>query len=197
MRRLAALACLPLLLAGCSTPAPAATPATVAPAASGPAATTQPGWLAGAGLAGLSATQVVETLDRSTTPRPLAFKASVRPGEVQLEQGGQAVTLTLPSDRFYLSIAPYVTHTHDCFHHSLATCRGELASTPAHVTIIAASGQVLADADVTTYSNGFVGFWLPRDVTGTVRVTTGGKTGEVSFATGQDSPTCLTTLRLT
>jgi hypothetical protein len=55
---------------------------------------------------------------------------------------------------------------------------------------------VLVDETRTTFENGFTGFWLPRDIEGTLRVTYDGKAGEVDFATDQDAPTCLTVVQL-
>lgn len=176
------------LLAGCSQ-APA-TPSV-------PAATAANDWLATHDLAGRSAADVVDTLDRDPRPRPLPVRASVTSDAVVISDGTRETTLPLDGNRFYLSVAPYVTRTHECYHHNLGTCQGELAGEDVHVTITDAAGAVLVDSDVTTYANGFVGFWLPRDITGTIRVQRGDLTGEVPIATASDSPTCLTTLQLT
>jgi hypothetical protein len=56
--------------------------------------------------------------------------------------------------------------------------------------------KVLVDETRTTFENGFTGFWLPRNIEGTLRVTYDGKAGETDFATDQNAPTCLTTLQL-
>jgi hypothetical protein len=58
-------------------------------------------------------------------------------------------------------------------------------------------GAVLVDESRTTFANGFVGLWLPRDFTGTLKITADGKTAESKVSTAEDAPTCLTTLRLT
>ena len=180
-------------LAGCSaqatTPAPAATTSAGAPAASDV--------LASLGLSGLSGQQIVEKLDQDPTARPLQLKASVRPDHVIVGDGKAETSVPLSgANEFYLSIAPFASQTHDCYFHSLATCKGELANTSVHVTITDAAGATLVDADATTYANGFVGFWLPRDISGTVTVTVDGKTGSVPFATGPEDATCLTTLQV-
>lgn len=123
--------------------------------------------------------------------------ASVRPGELLVSAGGEEFSLGVPEDRFYLSVAPYVDRTHDCFHHSLTTCTGELASTDVQVQIVdKTNDKVLVDETLTTFQNGFTGFWLPRNIDGTLWVTYDGKTGAIDFATDQDAPTCLTTLQL-
>lgn len=155
--------------------------------------------LARYGLQGLDATQIVDRLDRlGLAERPTDLKASVRPDQLELTWGKLVYALPLPADRFYLSVAPYVDTTHECFYHSLTTCKGELADQAVRVVVTDSThGTVLFDGARTTFDNGFVGFWLPRDITGTVTVTYGGRTGEVRFATDDHAPTCLTTLRLT
>ena len=113
--------------------------------------------------------------------------------------GTQEFSLDMPEDRFYLSVAPYVDQTHECFNHSLTTCMGELGSKGVQVQILDETNDkvLVADETRTTFKNGFVGFWLPRDIEGSIRVTYAGKTGVADFATGEAAPTCLTTLRLT
>lgn len=152
--------------------------------------------LAEQGLAGMSVEQIVTTLDASDRPRPLDIAASVQANQLLLSDGDQEVTLALPKDSFYLSIAPYLTTTHDCYYHSLATCQGELSRKPMQVTITADSGEVLVEREVTTGTNGFAGFWLPRNISGTIDVEYEGRTGSVGFATDSESPTCITTLQL-
>lgn len=47
----------------------------------------------------------------------------------------QEVTIDLPGEKPYVSIAPYVDTTHDCFYHSLTSCRGELGNEEVDVKI--------------------------------------------------------------
>ena len=93
-------------------------------------------------------------------------------------------------------MAPYENRTHDCYFHSLGTCQGELTNTDVHVTVVSEDGETLLDKDATTYANGFFGFWVPKDVKGTVTVTTEGKTGAVKFSSDAEGATCITTLQL-
>lgn len=176
--RLAAIGASLLLLAACSTASP------------------EESLQAELGFGGMDGREIVEQLDTSADERPLAFMASVREDEVLLGDGTQEVAVPLPEDELYVSIAPYVDQTHECYYHSLTTCQGELAEQPVSVTITADDGTVLVDEDATTYANGFIGFWLPRDVEGTVEVTYADKTGSVPFSTGEGDPTCLTTLQV-
>jgi len=189
-----------LLLAGCATdvdkptaPAPERVPASAsAPAGAG-------SLLARHGLAGKETVQVIDHLDRlALGDRPAGLGASVRVDRLVLSDETQEHALAIPGDRFYLSVAPYVTRTHECFYHSLTTCTGELAAEEIGITVVdGTSGEVLVDGTRTTFANGFVGLWLPRDIEGTLRVTHDGKVGETAISTGPDAPTCLTTLRLT
>ncbi|WP_030174039.1 CueP family metal-binding protein [Spirillospora albida] len=197
MKRLVfATAASALLLAGCaaSTDETATAPGTArsAPATGGPAP------LAAYGLAGKSAVEVIDHLDRmGLQERPADLRASVRPGELVVSNGGAETGLDIPGDRFYLSVAPYVERTHDCFYHSLTTCKGELGGKEVQAKITDdATGRVLADGTRTTYANGFVGFWLPRDIKATLRITYAGRTAEKKITTDEKAPTCLTTLRL-
>jgi hypothetical protein len=65
------------------------------------------------------------------------------------------------------------------------------------VTVVdAATGEVLVEEDTTLGANGFVGLWLPRDVDAELRVEHEGRVGTTTVSTGDDDPTCLTTLRL-
>ncbi|GIG30814.1 CueP family metal-binding protein [Cellulomonas marina] len=153
--------------------------------------------LADLGLDGLTGEEIVTQLDASTESRPLDFTASVREDEVLVGDGTTEVAVTLDDGQFYLSIAPYVESTHECFFHSLAGCQGELVEEPVEVRITDADGAVLIEESATTYSNGFVGYWLPEDVEGTVEITQGDLSGSVPFSTTEGSPTCLTTLQLT
>ncbi len=186
------------LVTACSpatSPGQAASPA-APPSASAPVATQDDAVLAALGLDGLTGAQIVERLDASPEARPLAMTASVREDAVLVGDGTTEVAVPLEDGRFYVSIAPYVSGTHECYFHSLATCQGELAGEDVEVTITASDGTVLVDEAATTYANGFVGFWLPEDVEGTIEVRQGELAGSVPFSTTPGSPTCVTTLKM-
>ncbi|MFC4056694.1 CueP family metal-binding protein [Planomonospora corallina] len=196
-----------LLLSGCAAQGgeTTATAPGAAPSAASSAPSTVPPVPAGAeallaayGLDGRSTVEIIDHLDRlGGIRRPADLRASVRPDELVLSGRGQEFSLPIPDDRFYLSVAPYTDRTHECFHHSLTTCTGELAARDVQVTITdEATGEALVDETRTTFANGFTGFWLPRGIDATLTVTYGGKTGETKIYTGQDAPTCLTTLQL-
>ena len=183
----AAAAILSLTLAGCSAP-DAATPDTPGTAL-----------LASHNLTDMSAREIVDTLDRmNVSDRPADLIASVQPNALVLTDNVTEVSLDMPDDVTYVSVAPFVSQTHECFYHSLTTCRGELSAQQIEVRFIDdATGNVILEETTTTFHNGFAGFWLPRNLSGTIEVTYDGKTGETPFSTANDAATCITTLQLT
>ncbi len=187
-----------LVLTGCSTDSdrPAETSSDTAAESPAPGALAQV--MSENSIDGMGAVELIDHLDRlGGSDRPTELMASVRPDELVLSSGGQESTLAIPEDQFYLSLAPYVDQTHECFHHSLTTCQGELAAKDVQVEVRDDTNDtVLVEDTLTTFDNGFVGIWLPRDIEGTIRVTYDGKSGEVDFATDDDAPTCLTTLKM-
>jgi hypothetical protein len=153
--------------------------------------------LEGLGLDGLSGREIVDLLEARPDERPLPMTASVREDVVLVGDDTGETAVPLPEDLFYVSVAPYAERTHDCFHHSLATCRGELVDHELEITVTDASGQVVLEDVRATGANGFAGLWLPRGIAGgTLAVTTDGRTGEVPLSTTAGSPTCVTTLQL-
>ncbi|MFP1601855.1 CueP family metal-binding protein [Microbacterium esteraromaticum] len=191
--RLTALAAgvfaLTLLITGCS---PAAEPAG--------SVASQSDVLSAHGLDGLDAKQVIEKLDTTAlTDRPQTLQASIRPDELVLvDESGQDVLLPMPDDEVYIAFAPFATQTHDCTFHAPNSCVGEMQQTDIQITITDAdTGEVYVDEQAETYDNGFIGYWLPRDVDATVAVTTEGKAGSVEITTrGAEAPTCITTLQV-
>ncbi|MET3861734.1 hypothetical protein ABIE38_002670 [Dietzia sp. 2505] len=152
-------------------------------------------------LEGLDARQVIERLDTMpVAERPDDLWASVEPDQLILSDPTgdlDETALPMPADEFYLSVAPYRTFTHDCFFHSLTTCLGELGGETVQVTVTdEATGQTVLDETRTTYDNGFVGLWLPRDLTGTLTIAHDGDSTTSPVSTGDDDLTCLTTMRV-
>jgi hypothetical protein len=159
------------------------------------------GLLADHGLAGLDAAQIIDLLDETPLDeRAPDLIASVRPDALALsDDAGRETNVPMPDDEFYVSVAPYVDRTHDCYFHSLTTCVGELQGEDVTVTVTDdASGEVLVDEARQTYDNGFVGLWLPRGVDATLTIEYDGRTGTTGVSTSDDEdPTCLTGVRLT
>ena len=189
-RAVIAAAALALALTGCSAADPE-------PTADG--TVSQDAFLTTHGLADMDAVEIIDHLDRQkVTERPTDLIASVRADELLLSSDDQEVVVDLPDNQTYVSIAPYLTSTHDCFYHSLTTCQGELDNEDIQVTITdEATGEVLVDEATTTFDNGFIGFWLPDDATGLIEGSYQGRTGTAEFSTADDGATCVTDLHLT
>ena len=143
------------------------------------------------------AATIVDGLDAlKVAKRPQEVMAIVMPDELQIQPG--SISLPLPEDSFYVSIAPYATATHECTFHSLTTCLGELQNTPIELTITdVESGEVVVRDITATADNGFVGAWLPRDRDFLVRIVSAQGFAEQQISTGADDPTCITTMQLT
>ena len=197
-RIFASLAVVGLVLGACSSgDSGDASPQSGTPESSQAAATNV---LEEHGLADLSTKELINTLDAlPVDERPTDFMASVRPDHLLIADAtGGETTLPIEEDSFYLSFNPYVNTTHECYFHSLTTCRGELANTAIHVKITDnASGDVIIDEDATTHDNGFYGVWLPKGIEATLTVTAEGLSGTAVVSTkNTDDLTCLATLQL-
>ena len=148
------------------------------------------------GVGGEGVREAIVALDQLDQPRPLPVQGSVLADQVVFNDGTQEVAVPIPGDEVYVSIAPYVSQTHDCYYHALGGCQGELTGEEVEVTITDDDGETLVEETATTYTNGFVGFWLPEDRSGTIEITQGERTGETPFDTSADGATCITTLQL-
>ncbi|UNK69637.1 CueP family metal-binding protein [Microbacterium sp. H1-D42] len=183
---------LTLLITGCSTAeVPAAPDAAQSQGAEGTVAA----------LAGLDAREVIEQLDTTAlADRPDGLQASIRPDELVLvDASGDDLVMPMPEDQVYVAFAPYASQTHDCTFHAPNSCVGEMQDAAIAITITdAATGEVYVDEQATTYDNGFIGYWLPRDVDASVLVTAAdGKSGSIEITTrGAAAPTCITTLQI-
>ncbi|WP_084077714.1 CueP family metal-binding protein [Demequina sp. NBRC 110057] len=192
----AAVTVLALALAACAAD-PAEAPSADASATTASAADEI---LAAHDLAGLTAREVIDTLDATALEdRDAELMASIRPDELLLtDADGTEASLPMPDDAFYVSLAPYVDSTHECYFHSLTTCTGEMQAEDIDVTVTdVATGEVLVDEEMTTFANGFVGLWLPRDAEVDVTITQDGLTATERLTTDDaDDATCVTTMQL-
>ncbi|MDF2938357.1 MAG: hypothetical protein K0Q90_3730 [Paenibacillaceae bacterium] len=138
--------------------------------------------------------QVVE--DFSSAKRT-AKSVSAKTSELLVvENDGTQKTYPMPKNEFYLSIAPFVEHTHTCYNHNLTSCKGEMVNKTVHVNVKDASGKVLIDKDVQTFQNGFLDLWVPRGEKVKVKVDYDGKSSEEELPTNENDRTCITTMKL-
>lgn len=152
------------------------------------------------GLDGLDGRELITRLDAlPVADQSTDLFASIRSDVIVLTdtQTEESLDLKIADDEFYVSFAPYIEQTHDCYFHSLTTCQGELSGEELHVTITdRADGAVLVDEITRTYDNGFIGYWLPRGIEARATFEYDGRSVSADFATGPDDATCITTLQL-
>jgi hypothetical protein len=123
--------------------------------------------------------------------------ASITSTELIVTDGDNNETVyDLPEDEFFVSIAPYTTTTHPCTNHSLTSCQGELVEKEFDVSIQDEQGNLVVDETMTSFENGFIDLWLPRNKTYHVKIQYSGKTAESELSTFEDSKTCITTMQL-
>lgn len=123
--------------------------------------------------------------------------ASITSHELIVTDNGKETSFDLPEDEFFVSIAPFVSSTHECGIHSLTGCQGELVEKDFDVHIQDAEGNVVMDETITSFENGFIDLWLPRDRTYQVKIDYDGKTVESEISTFKGDNTCVTTMQLT
>ncbi|MFS0671632.1 CueP family metal-binding protein [Ornithinibacillus sp. 179-J 7C1 HS] len=105
-------------------------------------------------------------------------------------------TYDLPEDEFFVSIAPFEKTTHECAIHSLTGCQGELIEKAFDVYIEDEDGNVVVNESMTSFANGFIDLWLPRDKTYQVKIEYNGKVAESEISTFEGDNTCITTMQL-
>jgi hypothetical protein len=125
------------------------------------------------------------------------FGLSVYDDELVVILDDTRVSVDMPDDEFYLSVAPYKDTTHECAFHSATGCRGEMKQEEFFVEFIDLDGNVVISENMTSMSNGFIDLWLPRDIEGTLTITQGELSTSKVISTESGEPTCETTMQLT
>lgn len=153
-------------------------------------------FLARNNLQEMSVVEIVEYLE-DKTDEPVGFQAGITSTKLLLSDEKDSVEMDLPSDLFYLSMAPYINQTHPCGTHNLVTCRGELQNVTLYVVVSDVStNEVVLNEEVNTYANGFAGLWLPRERNLSITVTYDNLSSTTEVSTFEVDNTCETTLRL-
>lgn len=125
------------------------------------------------------------------------FGLSVYDDELIVFIEEEKISIDMPKNEFYLSVAPYVDVTHECTFHSATGCRGELKSESFFVEFIDIDGNVILSQNMTSLNNGFIDLWLPRNIEGTLTITQGDLSASKVIQTVAGEPTCETTMQLT
>lgn len=143
------------------------------------------------GLDQLDVIEMVNQLDHRLD-EPANFSASISSTTLTLYDNELVYEYELPSDLFYLSFAPYLTSTHPCATHNLVSCRGELVNKDFMITITKDDGTVIVSESMRSMDNGFIGLWLPKDISASLQIDYLDRSVSVPLSTTNDSNTCLT-----
>jgi len=148
-----------------------------------------------AAVAGLDA---IAALDLANAWKGTDVTSFVTPEAIHFRfTSGDEVLVPLPEDRMVISVAPYLAQTHPCTTHYMSGCQGELVGAPVHVRALLADGTVLIDEVRPTMANGFIDLWLPRGQSVALQLTLEDHSVMGVVTTFLNSPTCITTMRLT
>lgn len=152
--------------------------------------------LAGCGNDSASNTTNIKEFVSQLSASNIVESASINDETLVVQDGGEEDIYNLPEDEFFISVAPYLTYTHPCEFHSLTGCQGEMVDEEMDVKITDEQGKVHFEETVTTFVNGFMDFWLPRDKQYTIEISYQNKYTEHIFSTFEGDSTCLTDLQL-
>ncbi|SHM39475.1 CueP family metal-binding protein [Gracilibacillus kekensis] len=145
----------------------------------------------------LSTAELKELVHQYSVDDKTAQSASISSTDLIItEEEGQEKSYALPNDDFFVSIAPYEHTTHPCTIHSLTGCQGEMANTEFDVYIEDMDGNVVIDEPRTSFDNGFIDLWLPRDKSYKITIKHNDKVVESEISTFEDDGTCITTMQL-
>lgn len=148
------------------------------------------------GLSGLSGKEILTGIADGTIIID-GYAVSVYDDELVVILEDNKISVNMPEDEFYMSVAPFINTTHECLYHSATGCRAELKQEEFFVELIDSDGNVVLSETMTSLSNGFIDLWLPRDIQGTLTITQGELSTSKLITTVSGSPTCETTMQLT
>lgn len=136
--------------------------------------------------------EVVNNLDQRID-EPSNVGARITGDKLFLYDNESEYSLDLPTDSFFVSIAPYINEVHPCTIHNLVSCRGEIFNQIMRIRVVDENNQIIIDENRTTQKNGFIGIWLPKGINATLKVDYDGLTVEYPISTYSESDTCITT----
>jgi hypothetical protein len=144
------------------------------------------------GLNDLSVKEIVDKLERITDEKD-GLNASITATTLILYDNEEKFEFKLPTEEFYVSIAPFINESHLCQTHNLVSCRGELSNKEFEISIVKSDGVVILNQKMKSLSSGFIGIWLPKGIDATLTVNYEGLTVSSLISTYDTSNTCITT----
>lgn len=150
--------------------------------------------LADYGLNGLTVEAIIEKLENDEFPEEVS--ASIYNDRLVLTIGEDKLLYSLDEDLYYLSFAPYINYTHECFYHSLTGCRGELIDQDIFIRIYDEDNLLVNETTLNTGDDGFIGLFLESGINYRIEVETEELTS-VFYANSSAGQTCFTEVILT
>ncbi|MDP2813915.1 MAG: CueP family metal-binding protein [Erysipelotrichaceae bacterium] len=144
------------------------------------------------GLDNLSVKEMVNKLDSNIDKNP-GLNATITGMTLILNENEVEYDYTLPSDEFYVSVAPYINEVHPCKTHNLVSCRGEIFNKEFEVSIVREDGIVILSQKAKSMNSGFIGLWLPKGIEAILTIKYNGLSVARPISTFDNSDTCITT----
>lgn len=137
--------------------------------------------------------ELIDTLENDSYGSKV--QASIGEDTLALNLEGEAYAFSIPNDFFYISFAPYINQTHECYTHSLTGCQGELIYKDMLIGIYDSKGNLIEEKTMNTGDDGFIGLYLDRFVQYQIKVSYQGLNSQFLVDTSSDQ-TCFTEERL-
>jgi hypothetical protein len=109
---------------------------------------------------------------------------------------GQVEERTHSYEVFYLSVGLYQNETHPCFNHDIVKCKAEFKGEEVTFYIKSYNSSYEIHGSGFTTAQGFLDLYLPKDQTYFAEFEVKDLEGSGVITTTQDSPTCITTIRI-
>lgn len=148
------------------------------------------------GYENLGTREIIAKLEDNLNEPSVLLNAYVGYEGLYLTSKSGDLLLKDEEDMFYLSIAPYEYTTHGWLGHNLVSCLGEMKNESFEVLVVDDEGNTVFSGTESTYNNGFLGIWLPKDIQGEITINYGEKSATKSIDTFEGAPTCETTMQL-
>lgn len=121
----------------------------------------------------------------------------VTSNELIVDSGKGESFYKLPEYEFFVSIAPYINTTHPWTNHSLTGCKGEMKYEDFDILIVDnQNNEEVVKGKFNAGNNGFIDLWLPRNREFILKINHEKGSIETAISTFENSPTCLTDLKL-
>ncbi len=145
-------------------------------------------------LEGMTIYEVIHELEVNNNDFT-GLTAVIKTNQLLLSDERGDFVIIMPENEFYISIAPYINNTHPCIYHNMLTCQGDLTNQNLNVIITLNEEQII-NGEFTTYDNGFIGFWIPKNEEVEITIEYQHLFGVMHFVSNESASTCVTNMRL-